>query len=154
RYGNTLTDKIAEPFRDPTYNWYGIGVRGRVVLYNTKRIKPGHIPLSIAALTQPKWKDRCAMADPRLNGSARFHIKYLYDILGEEDTADLLQKMQDNGVQLLPNDAAVVDAVVSGKADWGVVDSDVGIAAVRAGKPVDFTFVDQDPYVTGAAMGK
>jgi ABC-type Fe3+ transport system substrate-binding protein len=153
-YGTSLSDKIAPPFRDvEKYNWVGIGVRGRVILYNTQHIKPGHIPLSVACLAQPQWKGG-VMADPRTSGSAHFHFAYLYAILGPTDMTDLLTRIRDNNVEFLPDEAAVVDAVANGKADWGVTDSDVAIAAKRAGKPVDYTFTDQHENSTADAMGK
>jgi ABC-type Fe3+ transport system substrate-binding protein len=152
RYGNTLSDKIAAPFRDSKkYNWVGIGVRGRVILYNTHRIKPGHLPLSVASLAMPQWKGG-VMADPRTNGSAHYHLAYLYAILGEAETTALVTRMRGNDVQFLPDDAAVVDAVASGRADWGVTDSDVAIAAKQAGKPVDYAFTDQERYATANAL--
>jgi iron(III) transport system substrate-binding protein len=147
------TAQIAAPFRSPDASWHGIGAQVRVLLYNTRLVPPDRTPRSIATLAQPVWKGRGAMADPRASGSANYHILYLFATLPTE-AAPLLEAMKANAVQFLPNEEAVVEAVSSGKAAWGVTDSDLAMAAVKAGKPVRYQVTDQEPFATAEALGK
>ena len=62
--------------------------------------------------------------------------------------------MKENGVQFLLDEKAVVEAISSGKADWGVVDSDIAESAVQAKKNVNYVVTDQVQYSTGDALGK
>ncbi|HZP81444.1 MAG TPA: extracellular solute-binding protein [Chthonomonadaceae bacterium] len=151
---NFSTAQIAAPFRSPDSLWHGIGTQVRVLLYNTRLVRPDRAPRSIASLAQPAWKGRGAMADPRANGSANYHILYLFATLPPNEASALLTAMKANAVQFLPDEAAVVEAVSSGKAAWGVTDSDLAITAVKAGKPVRFQVTDQEPFATAEALGK
>jgi iron(III) transport system substrate-binding protein len=153
-YKDTTLVQTAEPFQGPENAWYGLGARVRVLLYNTHLVAPNHVPKSVACLGQPTWKGRCVLADPRTNGSANYHILYLLKVLPSEDVKSLLEAMKANAVQLLPDEQAVVEAVASGKIAWGVTDSDLASAAMRAGKPVKFVVTDQETYSTVDALGR
>jgi iron(III) transport system substrate-binding protein len=153
-YVSESTKQISDSFRGPQNAWYGLGARVRVLLYNTRLVPTGRVPKSIACLAQPTWKGRCALADPRTEGSANYHVLYLFKALPGDDAKRLLAGMKANAVQLVPDESAVVEAVASGKAAWGVTDSDLAAQAMHAGRPVKFLVADQDAYSTGDALGK
>ena len=151
---NTYTMQIARPFADPADFWVGLGGRVRVLIYNKSAFQTKKPPISIAALGQPEWKGRVAWADPRKNGNANYHLLTYFAAFREDEGTRLLQKIKDNGVQLLADENAVVEAVASGKADWGVTDSDLATAAVTAKKPVDYLVPDQSDFSTSDALGQ
>ena len=151
--GNESTVQVADKFREPKSFWVSIGARVRVLLYNKKLVNSKQIPQSLASLSQEMWKGRCGIADPRTNSSSRFHFLYLLAILKEREVTRLLEKIKGNAVQLLPDENAVVEAVASGKLAWGVVDSDLAKAAMKAKKPVAFVIADQVTHSTADAMG-
>ena len=52
-----LNKAIPAQYRDPQGYWYGLTVRGRTVIYNTARVKPGELS-TYEALAEPRWKGR------------------------------------------------------------------------------------------------
>jgi iron(III) transport system substrate-binding protein len=148
-----LAGQIAEPFRAPNLRWIGLGLRVRVLVYNPKIVPMSLVPDSVASLIQPRWKGRGALADPRTNGSSQYHLMALFTLLGKSEGASFLERLRANAVQILPDETAVVEAVAAGNADWGIADSDVAEAAVRAGKSVRYVLPDQEAGVTQRALG-
>ncbi len=152
---DSFGDRATAPvFADAAGGWAGIGGRVRVIIYNTQVFKGKKPPLSMAAAGLPAWRGRAAWADPRKNGSANYHFLTYFAAYGEGEGKQLLQKIKDNGTQFLPDENAVIEAVSSGKADWGVTDSDLATAAVTAKKPVDYLVCDQDDFSTSDALGQ
>jgi ABC-type Fe3+ transport system substrate-binding protein len=141
-------------FQGPAVSWWGIGARVRVILWNKNKLNKGSAPKSIGAFVRPEWLGRCVMADPSKNGSSRYHIWTLFACLTPSEGRRILDEMKSNRVQFVDSDAAVVDAVANGKAEWGMTDSDVAYRAVEDGKPVDYAITDQELYSTQDALGK
>jgi ABC-type Fe3+ transport system substrate-binding protein len=153
--GTTNASQIPKQFVGQNGKWFGVGARVRVILFNKHNLTRKTAPKSVASLEQPQWKGRCALADPINDGSSHYHITFLFaSFSSTQDAKKLLRGIKTNAVQILPDDAAIIDAVASGKADWGVVDSDHAWSAVQAGKPVDYLPCDQEPFVTADALGK
>ena len=82
-YKSPNAEGIPATFKDAEGYWTGFSARIRVIVYNTKLVKPEEAPKSIFDLTDPKWKDQIAIADPRF-GSTSFHVAAFYAELGDE----------------------------------------------------------------------
>lgn len=139
--------------RDTDFRWIGLNGRVRVILYHKRAVPRARVPKSLASLKDPAWKGRAVYADPRKNGSARYHLVTLFALASEMDGKELMEDVVKNQVQFLPDEKAVVEAVASGKAAWGITDSDLAEAAMRAGNPVDYVVTDQESGSTAKAMG-
>src|SRR5919109_3581660 len=48
-----LTSNIPAHLRDPEYRWFGLTVRARTIMYNTKKVTPGELS-TYEALADPK----------------------------------------------------------------------------------------------------
>ena len=151
---NTFTSPTAAPFVDESFFWTGLGGRVRVLIYNTARFKGKKPPISLAASGLPEWKGRAAWADPRKNADSNYHLLNYFAAYGPDDGTHLLEKFKANAVQLLPDENAVIEAVSSGAADWGVTDSDLATAAVTAKKTVDYLVPDQADFSTSDALSQ
>lgn len=147
-------EQTAEAVRDAQEEWASLGGRVRVVVYNPKTVTSSKLPASIGTLADPVWKGRCALADPRVSTSAKYHLVSLFSLIGDKEGASFLRRIKDNEVQLLPDENAVVEAVATGKADWGITNSDVVLAAIAAKKPVKMSFPDQQTGSTQKAVNK
>jgi ABC-type Fe3+ transport system substrate-binding protein len=147
-------ENIGRPFRQPDMLWAGLGARVRVLVYHSRRFPQGNPPRSLAALGQSAWKGRCALADPRRNANASYHLLCYFAAYGEREGAQLLRAIRTNQVLLLPDENAVIEAVASGKADWGITDSDRATEAMRSKKPIDFLVPDQGVQDTADALDK
>jgi len=149
----TLLNALPELCREDKGNWFGLGARVRVFLYNKKAFAGKKPPQSFADLARPEWKGKAAVADPRTNGSSNYHLAVVYTALIESDANPLLDQIKANAVQILPSERAVIDAVTSGKAAWGITDSDLAEAAALT-KPVAYTACDQAESSTARSMGR
>jgi iron(III) transport system substrate-binding protein len=91
---------------------------------------------------KPEWRGKAAFANP-LFGTTSFHATALFLHLGDEKATDFFRKAKENGVQILPSNGAVKDAVSDGRAAWGLTDTDDANVALKDGKPVQFLYPDQ-----------
>ncbi len=148
-YKSANAEGIPAAFRDPENYWTGFSARIRVIVYNTKLIKPEQAPKSIYDLADPKWKDQVAIADPRF-GSTSFHVAALYDELGDEKADEFFRKLKANGVKIVPGNSVVRDLVAKGEAKMGLTDTDDVNVALEDKQPVAMVLPDRDGM--GAAL--
>ncbi len=148
-YKSPNAEGIPATFRDPENYWTGFSARIRVIVYNTKLVKPEQAPKSIYDLTDPKWKDQIAIADPRF-GSTSFHVAALYAELGDEKADEFFRKLKANGVKIAPGNSVVRDLVAKGEVKMGLTDTDDVNVALEDKQPVAMVFPDRDGM--GAAL--
>jgi iron(III) transport system substrate-binding protein len=120
--------------------WHGFGSRARVIAYSPLRVPPEEIPHTWMDLTDPKWRGRIVMADPRF-GTTRGHMGALRAFWGAEKYQLFLDGIALNDIRWLTSgNAGVVQAVASGEADIGLTDTDDVWAARRNGLDVDLVY--------------
>ena len=151
---NMMTVQVAPAFRESEMRWVGVRARVRVLVFHKNKKLKAKLPFSIAAMIRPEWKGRVAIADPRKFNSSHYHLLTYFVAYGEREGKEFLMKIHKNGVQLLEDDLTVVAAIKEGKADWGIVDSDVAQKAISAGEPLDFSFLDQKAFSTSDALDR
>lgn len=142
-YQSANAEGIPAIFRDPENYWTGFSARIRVIVYNTKLVKPEEAPKSIYDLADPKWKDQIAIADPRF-GSTSFHVAALYAELGDEKADEFFRKLKANGVKIVPGNSVVRDLVVKGEVKMGLTDTDDVNVALEDKQPVAMALPDRD----------
>lgn len=125
-------------FRANDGTWYAFACRGRVVVYNTKKLGDAP-PRTLAELTQARFKGRIGMARPQF-GSTRGQMGALTAQFGEPALRAWLTALQANGLRLYDGNSAVVHAVAYGEIDAGLTDTDDVYAGQREGWPVDMVF--------------
>lgn len=144
-YASPNAASIPAEFKDPQGLWTGFGLRARVLVYNTQRVKADEAPRSLEGLADPKWRGRFCVARP-LFGTTRSHLAALVLALGEERGFELLRKIRDNAGErewVVDGNAAVRDQVAAGLFDIGLTDTDDVYAAQRNGAPVEMVFLEQ-----------
>jgi iron(III) transport system substrate-binding protein len=146
-YQSPNADGIPATFKDAAPDgrsyWTGFSARIRVIVYNTNLVKASEAPKSIYDLTDPKWKDQIAIADPRF-GSTSFHVAALYAELGDEKTDEFFRKLKANGVKIAPGNSVVRDLVVKGEVKMGLTDTDDVNVALEDRQPVAMVLPDRD----------
>ena len=142
-YKSPSADGIPDIFRDPEGFWTGFSARLRVIVYNTRLVKPEDAPKSVFDLADPKWKGQVAMADPRF-GTTSFHVAALYAELGDERADELFRKLKANDVRIVPGNSVVLDAVARGELKAGLTDTDDVNVALEAKQPVAMIPTDRD----------
>lgn len=106
-------------FQDTDKRWVGVTGRVRVIVYNTDKVKPEDVPTSVLQVTDPKWKDRVAIAPT--NASFVAYVTSLRETIGEDAARSFLQGLEDNGAKRYDNNVLAIDAVAAGEADLGLV---------------------------------
>ncbi|MCU0241420.1 MAG: extracellular solute-binding protein [Vicinamibacteria bacterium] len=134
---------IPAVWRDPQRFWTAFGLRGRILLINTRRIGAQGAPASIDDLARGAIApERIGLADP-LFGTSATHAAFLCATRGIDRTRAYYASLQRRGVRFLNGNSVVRDLVASGELDFGLTDTDDATAAVKSGAPVRIVFPDQ-----------
>jgi iron(III) transport system substrate-binding protein len=137
--------------KDPEGHWTGFATRARVIIVNWKLLPDEATwPRSIEALTDPRWKDRCAVAKP-LFGTTATHAAALWHVAGPEKSEAFWNAALANAA-VLPGNGPVRDAVASGQLAWGLTDSDDAQGAIIDGAPVAMVRLEKGTLGLGAVQ--
>lgn len=125
--------------------WIGFASRARILLVNTEKLKDqGEWPNSVTELSDPKWKQRCGLANP-VYGTTATHFSVLAShpqSLNNVAWEDWYRSVRQNAVVLAGNKQVAL-GVASGELDWGLTDTDDAVAEIAKGSPVAIVFPDQ-----------
>ena len=137
---------------DPEGFWTGFGGRARILLANTARVPTDAGPRSVSDLAgETARQGRAAMAYP-LFGTTATHAAALYALWGREAARRFFEAVKAGGVAIVPGNAAVRDLVASGRADWGLTDTDDACEALSHNRPVAVAVPDQAPGGMGVLV--
>jgi len=125
-------------------SWHAFSARARVLLVNADQVAPEEMPRFAEGLVDERWKERIAIADPHF-GTTGTHLAALLEAWGDERFRHWLKGLRQNRVRVLPGNAQVRDAVVSGLVAAGFTDSDDAAEAVSRGAPVRVVYLRQSP---------
>lgn len=128
---------IAAKWRDPDHAWTGFAARARVIVYNTKAVKDP--PRTLAALSDPKWRGRVAVANPMFGTTANH-----FAALGDPGAVTLAAALKANDVRVVGGNSHVRDLVARGDCDLGLTDTDDVWIGKDRGDAIDMVFPDQD----------
>ncbi len=115
----SILDKVAPRFRDPAGRWVGTSGRARVIVYNTKLVKPADLPASVFDLTKPRWKGKVGF--PPTNASFQAFVTAMRLTAGEARTAAWLKALKANKPRTYDKNLSVVEAVAAGEIQVGLV---------------------------------
>jgi iron(III) transport system substrate-binding protein len=141
-YDSPAAAGIPVPYRDRDRFWTGFAARARVIIYNTNLVTDP--PMSVQDMTDPTWRGKVAMADPRF-GTTATHAAAWFAHWGDERAKAFFGALRANHIGILPGNAAVRDAVGIGKYAWGLTDTDDAHGAVEDRFPVKWLLPDQGP---------
>jgi iron(III) transport system substrate-binding protein len=115
----TLLETVPERFRSPKGDWIGLSGRARSVVYDPKRISPEDLPRSLEAVGDPRYRGRFGLAPT--NGSFQAHMAVYQAVHGREELERLLGALAANQPRRYPKNSTIVEAVMSGEIDFGLV---------------------------------
>jgi len=111
---------LVEPrYSDDDGRWVGITGRSRVLVYNTDLVTEDELPDSVWDLVEPEWNGRLGVAPT--NGSFVAFVTGMVLIEGEERTLEWLQGIAANDPVIFDGNGPIVDAVVAGDLEAGLV---------------------------------
>lgn len=110
---------VPEAYQDADGQWVGITARSRVFVYNPELVSEDELPQSVSELVEPQWEGRIGIAP----GNASFiaFVSAMELTEGPEATLAWLEGIAANGVQTYDGNGPIVDAVIAGDLDAGLV---------------------------------
>jgi iron(III) transport system substrate-binding protein len=99
--------------------WVGVTGRIRVLVYNTRLVRPQELPRSVFDLTGPAYRDRVAMAPA--NASFQDFVTGMRLKTSDAQALDWLRGLKANGARTYANNLAIVEAVGRGEVPMGLV---------------------------------
>lgn len=114
-----LLERVPRRYRSNRDDWLGLSGRARTVVFEPSRIAASDLPESLEALGSPHYRGRFGVAPT--NGSFQAHMA-VYRVLHGADALDaLLAALAANEPQAYPKNSAIVEAVIAGEIDFGLV---------------------------------
>lgn len=144
-YASSSAKDIPPFMKDPEGFWTGFAARGRILIYNTKKVKPDAAPKTIAQLAY--FGNQAGIAKP-LFGTTSTHVAVLFAMQGVETAQKLLMGLKAKGVTVCSGNASVCNDVVAGRLSVGMTDTDDAHVALLKKGPIAIVYPDQD----GAGM--
>jgi iron(III) transport system substrate-binding protein len=140
----TSRSPVSLTLADPERRWIGFAARARVLLANTRLVNQNELAAGVGLwdLTQAAWRGRAAVANPRF-GTTGTHFAALLTHWGDEKFRSWLRALRANEIAVLPGNAQVRDAVVSGRYALGLTDTDDAVGALIDRAPVRIVWPDQ-----------
>jgi iron(III) transport system substrate-binding protein len=114
-----LLGKVAPEHRSLAGTWVGLSGRARSVVFNTGMVSEEDLPQSLEEIANPRYRGRFGVAPA--NGSFQAHMAAYSVQHGEEALATLLDGMAANEPKRYPKNSAIVEAVVAGEVEFGLV---------------------------------
>jgi len=151
-YDSPGAEGIPEQYRDPERYWTGTAGRARVFLVNTRLVAADKYPAALDELLDPAWPAGDVAAALPLFGTSLTHAAALYAKRGPAAGGAFFRTLKQRGVQLADGNSVVRDLVVSGRAHWGLTDTDDAAGALSRGAAVAVVFPDQGPEGAGTLV--
>jgi iron(III) transport system substrate-binding protein len=114
-----LLGMVPERFRSPKGDWVGLSGRARSVVYHPGRISPADLPASLEAVGDARYRGRFGLAPT--NGSFQAHMAVYQAVHGRAELEKLLRALAANQPRRYPKNSTIVEAVMSGEIDFGLV---------------------------------
>lgn len=117
-----LNKNIPAHLRDPDGQWYGLSVRARTIVYNTKKVKPADLS-SYEALGDAKWQGRlCLRSSKKVYNQSMVAMMIAHN--GEAKTEAVVKSWVKNlATTPFSDDDSLLAALAAGQCDVGIVNS-------------------------------
>ncbi len=117
-----LDANIPAHLKDPDNQWFGLSIRARTIVYNTKKLKPADLS-SYEDLADPKWKGKLC-----LRTSKKVYNQSLVAMMiaekGEAETEKIVNGWVNNlATDVFPDDTKLMEAIAAGQCDVGIVNT-------------------------------
>lgn len=114
-----ILDAVDEDNQAGDGTWVGISGRQRVLVYNPNLVDPADLPDTVFDLTDPAYDGRVGVAPA--NSSFQDFLTAMRFQHGDDVTLAWLEGMAANDSPNYPKNSAIVDAVLRGEVDMGLV---------------------------------
>ena len=117
-----LLANVPAHLRDPGNEWFGLSVRARTIVYNTRKVKPADLS-TYEDLAGPKWKGRlCLRTSKKVYNQSL--VAMTITEYGEEKTESMVRGWVANlATSPFPDDTKAMEAVAAGQCDVTLVNT-------------------------------
>ena len=131
-----LKKNIPSYLKDPKDRWFSFSVRARTIVYNSKKIKPSELS-TYENLGEKTWKKRlCLRSSKKVYNQSL--VAMLIEQLGEKKTEQVVKSWVENlATSVFSNDTRLMEAIIAGQCDIGIVNSYYFGRLQKAGKEKD-----------------
>lgn len=114
-----ILETVATRFRSGRGDWVGLSGRARTLVYEPSRIAEADLPQTLEDIGSAEYRGRFGIAPT--NGSFQAHMAVYRAVNGAERLEELLASLAANEPQAYPKNSAIVEAVIAGEIDFGLV---------------------------------
>ncbi len=132
---------IPSQFRDPKGRWVAVGLRGRVLAFDPRRVSAESLPVSWEQLAEQRHASRLAIANP-LFGTTKGHVAAMFAMWGDERATAFLRKLREGGALIVDGNSSALRAVIDGRVAMCMTDTDDVWVAQRDGALIDLKYLD------------
>jgi iron(III) transport system substrate-binding protein len=117
-----LETNVPAHLQDPLNRWFGLSIRARTIVYNTKKVKPSDLS-TYEALADPKWKNRlCVRTSKKVYNQSL--VAMMIAEHGEPKTEQIVKGWVANlATDPLSDDTKAMEYVAAGKCDVTIVNT-------------------------------
>lgn len=108
-------DRVEAIHRDAGGRWIGTSGRARLVIYSPERVEADELPVTMAELTDERFRGRMALAPT--NGSFIAHVTALREAAGDDFALEWLKCLAAIDPVIVRNNTAGHQAIADGEAD-------------------------------------
>jgi iron(III) transport system substrate-binding protein len=116
-----LAKNVPAHLRDPENRWFGLTMRARTIMYNTKKVNPADLS-TYEALGDPRWKGRLC-----LRSSGYIYNQSLLATMikrhGEPRTEQIVKGWAANQPTIINGDTKILEAIAAGQCDVGLTNT-------------------------------
>jgi len=116
-----LQANIPAHLRDAENRWFGLTVRARTIMYNTRKVKPEELS-TYAALGEPKWKNRlCLRSSNHIYNQSL--LATMIKRFGRATVEGIVRGWVANNPTLINSDTRILESIAAGECDVGITNS-------------------------------
>ena len=116
-----LQANIPAHLHDAKNRWFGLSVRARTIMYNTRKVKPEELS-TYAALGDPKWKNRlCLRSSNHIYNQSL--LATMIKRFGEAPVEAMVRGWVANNPTLINSDTRILESIAAGECDVGITNS-------------------------------
>jgi iron(III) transport system substrate-binding protein len=116
-----LQANIPTHLHDAENRWFGLSVRARTIMYNTRKVKPEELS-TYEDLGDPKWKNRlCLRSSNHIYNQSL--LATMIKRFGEPKVEAIVRGWVANNPTLINSDTRILESIAAGECDVGITNS-------------------------------
>lgn len=121
-HSKVLQENIPAHLRDPEGQWFGLSIRARTIVYNTKQVKSSELS-TYEDLGQAKWKGRLCLRTSKKVYNQSLVATMIADHGKKAVEENIRAWVKNLAAPVFSSDTKVLEAIAAGQCDVGIVNT-------------------------------